>query len=226
MLVLTTQSRGQLAAGGITRKVVQSNGDGMDTFNTQLKLPKNEKLVSVHLKGVDRSIATRVNINPVKTASGYNLTASIDADGNLGHTDFELVAKTDSGKLYMQKGSLDVVGVRFPKSRVTQTSRATAITANVVGGQLSDCRVGVRGTDAFIKDSDVTVAGNTLLIQPQSGAGRGKGTARIVVDCPTIGVDGEGSETSVEVTPSATLADQLGGTGGSNSYQQYVPPKF
>lgn len=223
LLISTTCVHAQLT-GDLSRHVVQSYGSGQDSFGASLRLPEGEKLVSAHFAGIDRRIATGVKINSVKTPNGVNFTGNFDTEGNLGYTKFTLIAKTSSGKSYSLPGSLDVVGVKFKQRRIEQSGRATAITPEIYAGQgapkarLADCTVGVNGEGAFLERKDIVVAGNTLLLQPKYGIGTntvGTGSTKIIVDCPMVGVDGEIAETDVQVDPSKTLGEQLGGNAVS-----------
>lgn len=194
------------------RTIVQAYGGGEDVFSSHLKLAKHDRLVSAHLIGIDRNIATRVNINPVKTDTGYNLTTAIEMDGKLGFTSFKLVAKTLEGRRFELPGSLDVIGVRFAKPVVRQTERIAAVSAEVYSGKnaervrLTDCRLAVTGHDAFLGRKDVSVNGNTLMLRPSSRMGKSK--ARIMVDCPGIGTDGESAENELSIEPDVRLMEK------------------
>ncbi len=195
------------------RTIVQSYGSSEKVFSAYLKLPKHDRLVSAHLVGIDRRIATRVFIHPVRTGSGYNLTCTIEMEGKLGHTAYTLVAKTAEGRRYTMAGSVDVIGVRFAKHVVRQTKRTTAISAQVYAGKnappvrLTDCRLAVSGRDAFLGQEDVAVKGNTLVLKPTSRLG--KSAARISVDCPGIGADGESAENELSIEPDVRLLEEV-----------------
>ncbi len=197
----------------LNRRVLQSYGGATDTFSVHLRLPSSDRLISAHLNGLDRRIATRVSIHPVRTSTGYNITTTIDADGDLGYSSYRLVANTESGRRYEIPASLDVIGVRFAKPVIRQTSRAAAISAHVYAGRdapavkLVDCRLAVTGRNSFLRHQDVTVNHNTLVLRPTKQVG--SETARITVDCPAIGLDGETAENELSIQPDIRLTKQL-----------------
>lgn len=213
LLASTTAQLNVPAQQHLHRRLLQSYGGATDTFSVHLRLPNTDRLISAHLNGIDRRIATRVAIDPVRTNTGYNLTTTIEADGELGFTSFKLVAKTESGHRYEIPASVDVIGVRFAKPVIRQTERAAAISAHVYGGRnapvarLVDCRLSVTGRSAFLRHQDVTVNHNTLILRPTTRVGREP--ARILVDCPTIGLDGDVAESELSIQPDIRLTRHL-----------------
>lgn len=214
-LLIVAVVRAQLT-GDLNRKVVQSFGSATDTFSAHLKLQPSERLVSAHLSGIDRRIATNVQINTVRTAVGTNVTTSVTTDGELGFTTFRLIAKTNTGNKYTLDGTLDVIGVRFNSkgSYLKNVGRSAAVTAQVYAGKdkpvvrLANCAISVSGRNSFMDKNDLTIAGNTLLLRPL--VRKGTRTATVNVDCPTVHLDGETAENALYVEPTASLSSQSG----------------
>ncbi len=189
----------------IERTVVQSYGCAVETFSTQLRLPKPDTVVSAHLMGVNRTIATRVQINSICTPpTGFNITVTVEMDGNLGYTNFTMLVKTSAGRRYELPGSLDVIGVKLAEPRKMAASTNYAINAELYCGRgtpevkLSDCRVDVLGRAAAFEKRDVTVIDNSLII---GNTREGQADAKVTVDCPTIVADGENAETEMIIGP-------------------------
>lgn len=204
----------------LTGKVMQSYGGASHTFVTHVRVPSTEHLVSVHLYGIDRQIATGVNIRTVRTAEGVNVTSRISTDGKLGFTKFTLVAKTNTGKRFDIPGSLDVLGVRLSG----EVDNNNGITGEVYSGQgetvrtLADCKVAVvREKGAILKNEDLSVVGNTLRLKTTSRINvshsahdmRVMRRAKIAVDCPCVSLDGETAEHEIEVHAVGKSSNQV-----------------
>lgn len=215
LLLIAAATNAQLT-GDLHRKVVQSFGTAEGTFSAQLALRKGERLVSAHLSGIDRRIATDVQIHTVRTSMmSSNVTATVRMDGDLGYTSYRLVAKTNTGNKYTLDGSLDVMGVKFNQNSLNNVGRSAAVTAQVYAGKdrpvvrLANCAISVSGRNSFMDKNDLTVAGNTLLLRPV--VRKGSRTATVNVDCPSVHLDGETAENSLNVEPTASLSGDLGG---------------
>lgn len=205
------------AYGELTGKVMQTYGGGSHTFVTHLRIPPTDTLVSVHLSGIDRQIATGVSVRTVRTSDGVNATARISTDGALGFTRFVLTAKTSSGRRFNVPGSLDVLGVRLSNTPDTVTAQLYSGRGATVRS-LADCRVGVvreNGADSLLKNEDLSVVGNTLrlrtasrLLTSQHKVGVMR-RAKVSVDCPCISLDGETAEHEIEVRARDAMSDQL-----------------
>lgn len=161
-----------------------------------------DEFMSATLVGIDTRIATHVAIAPVKAVYGYNLTVAVELEGKLGFTGFIIKVSTNGGT-FTSSGSIDVIGASLRQSSV-KISERTDIELSVYGGRQNNVSPGecvVSATPAGIIDA--TIQGGVIVCEPLAS-----GNARVLVDCPSIGYDGESAETelSVEVTGSTAKA--------------------
>lgn len=168
-------------------KVLQTFGRARSNFVKSIRIPDGTKPIGAHLGGIDRRIATGVFIKQIMhQASGgraYNVSGYIEADGNLGYTEFMLVVTFDNGNKMGYHGSLDVIGVRFEgKHGSIYTGR------NLQPAYLEDCILSPNSMD-------VRIVRNSLVINPRK---QSKLPKLISISCPRLSLDGEIAEFEIE----------------------------
>lgn len=150
-------------------------------------------------------IATRVDIHTVCIpTAGYNISISVETEGNLGYTNFTLLVKTFEGKRFELPGSLDVIGVRLKGPVKVTGTPSYVMNAHVYSGRnmphvkLNDCQVDVLGRAAAFEKSDVAVMDSALLVKRTRQC---HADAKVTVVCPSIEHDGESAETEMLIGP-------------------------
>lgn len=206
---------------------LQSSGVGGAILRARLQLDAGTSLFSVTLRGLNGEIITGSRITTARLSDGlFNVTVSLDADGDLGFDQFRLVASLANGRRVADvrlRVTLDVIGVQLFRPPPARRRRRGAVPTRVGGDgappiairpgdriRLNGRVYAGRGRPrTLLRDCDVRVSNNARFLRVVVGRNNlrlrrnrrfpATREGKISVECPEVAIDGEVAETDVDV---------------------------